>query len=221
MTEDKLNNIRQQDSNLRNAILKEESVRPQMQQDLNARLMQRVAIKQTPRKKRLRHIWPWIAAACVAGIITIYLTPPKDNAPTSGEAIAKTDSYKIMPKTGTFGKAEPMTVIAKAEKRRQPVRTRRLTAKAETPTKCEAIKEETTAEIKVAHETHETASATPSTDIPRIISEEDLPITRPENYRYTQEEIALMKRQANEAYLKWAELEIEIAKYNLEQMAQK
>lgn len=51
MKEDKLNNIRQQDSNLRNAILKEESVRPQMQQDLNARLMQRVAIKQTPRKR--------------------------------------------------------------------------------------------------------------------------------------------------------------------------
>jgi hypothetical protein len=29
-----------------------------------------------------------------------------------------------------------------------------------------------------------------------------------------------MKKQANEAYLKWAQLELEIAKHNLEQTAQ-
>ena len=29
-----------------------------------------------------------------------------------------------------------------------------------------------------------------------------------------------MKKQANEAYLKWMELELEIAKHNLEQTAQ-
>ena len=54
---------------------------------------------------------------------------------------------------------------------------------------------------------------------PRTISESDLPITRPENLRYTKEEIALMKRQAAEAYIKWMELELEIAKYNIEQTA--
>ena len=53
------------------------------------------------------------------------------------------------------------------------------------------------------------------------LTERDIPITRPENYKYTPEEIALMKKQANEAYLKWAQLELEIAKYNLEQTAQK
>ncbi len=52
-----------------------------------------------------------------------------------------------------------------------------------------------------------------------ILTERDLPITRPENYKYTPEEIALMKRQAAEAYLKWVELELEIAKYNQEQTA--
>ena len=54
---------------------------------------------------------------------------------------------------------------------------------------------------------------------PRTISESDLPITRPENLKYTKEEIALMKRQAAEAYIKWMELELEIAKYNIEQTA--
>ena len=52
------------------------------------------------------------------------------------------------------------------------------------------------------------------------LSERDIPVTRPENYHYTPEEIALMKRQANEAYLKWMELELEIMKYNQEQTAQ-
>ena len=53
-----------------------------------------------------------------------------------------------------------------------------------------------------------------------MLTERDIPITRPENYKYTPEEIALMKKQANEAYLKWVELEMEIAKNNLEQTAQ-
>ena len=53
------------------------------------------------------------------------------------------------------------------------------------------------------------------------LTERDIPITRPKNYQYTPEEIALMKKQANEAYLKWAELELEISKYNLEQASSK
>ena len=52
-----------------------------------------------------------------------------------------------------------------------------------------------------------------------VLTERDIPISRPENYRYTPEELALMRRQANEAYLKWMELEMEIAKHQLEQIA--
>ena len=52
-----------------------------------------------------------------------------------------------------------------------------------------------------------------------MLTERDIPITRPENYEYTPEEIALMKKQAREAYLKWVELELRIAKYNQEQTA--
>ena len=55
---------------------------------------------------------------------------------------------------------------------------------------------------------------------PKTLTDSDIPITRPENYKYTPEEIALMKKQAAEAYLKWVELELEIAKHNMEQTAQ-
>lgn len=52
-----------------------------------------------------------------------------------------------------------------------------------------------------------------------VLTERDIPISRPENYRYTPEELALMRRQANEAYVKWMELELEIMKYQFEQIA--
>ena len=52
-----------------------------------------------------------------------------------------------------------------------------------------------------------------------VLTERDIPISRPENYRYTPEELALMRRQANEAYVKWMELEMEIMKYQYEQIA--
>ena len=65
-----------------------------------------------------------------------------------------------------------------------------------------------------------TAQAASANTRPQTLTERDIPITRPENYKHTPEEIALLKRQADEAYLKWVELELEIAKYNLEQTAQ-
>ena len=52
-----------------------------------------------------------------------------------------------------------------------------------------------------------------------VLTERDIPISRPENYRYTPEELALMRRQANEAYVKWMELELEIMNYQYEQVA--
>jgi hypothetical protein len=66
-----------------------------------------------------------------------------------------------------------------------------------------------------------------SADLPRVqakpqqvvLTERDIPISRPENYRYTPEELTLMRRQANEAYVKWMELEMEIMKYQFEQIA--
>ena len=78
MTEEKFNALRQADTNLRDALKMDEAERPQMPADLNERLMQRMAQEE---KKPRRVIWPWIAAACVAGVMMIWLTPPK-SAPT-------------------------------------------------------------------------------------------------------------------------------------------
>ena len=68
-----------------------------------------------------------------------------------------------------------------------------------------------------AQQTNRAQPAEPATE---VLTERDIPITRPENYKYTPEEIALLKRQAAEAYLKWVELELEIAKHSQEQTAQ-
>ncbi len=78
------------------------------------------------------------------------------------------------------------------------------------PTSVEAI------QIEYAQQTKRVQQAEPLNE---VLTERDIPITRPENYKYTPEEIALMKKQAREAYLKWVELELEIAKYNQEQTA--
>ena len=79
------------------------------------------------------------------------------------------------------------------------------------PTSVEAVQTEH------AQQTNRAQPAEPATE---VLTERDIPITRPENYRYTPEEMALMKKQAREAYLKWVELELEIAKHHLEQTAQ-
>ena len=51
-----------------------------------------------------------------------------------------------------------------------------------------------------------------------VLTERDIPISRPDNYRYTPEELALMRQQANNAYMKRLELELEITNYQFEHL---
>ena len=74
MTEEKINALRQADTNLRDALKMDEAELPQMPADLNERLMQRMAVEE--KKPRRTIIWPWIAAACVAGVMMVWLKPP-------------------------------------------------------------------------------------------------------------------------------------------------
>ena len=95
MNEDKLKTLLEQDKNLRDAIRMEEAEGPQMPADLNARLMQkaqRLSVKEKSKKKW----WPWIAAACVAGFMMVYLTPPKDT--TMGTDTNQEVAVKVEPK---------------------------------------------------------------------------------------------------------------------------
>ena len=219
MNEDKLKTLLEQDKNLRDAIRMEEVEGPQMPADLNARLMQkaqRLSVKEKSKKKW----WPWIAAACVAGFMMVYLTPPKDTTmgtDTNQEVAVKVEPKQAKPQQDVQQeiilpeapvKEAPKQIAqstpAKPKKQQTPVVEEPQTAQETAPT--ETLKAETPAIAQAATTT---------------LTERDVPITRPENLKYTPEEMALMKKQANEAYLKWVELELEIAKYHLEQTAQK
>ena len=230
MTEDKLNSLRQQDTNLRDAIRLDEKERPQMPADLNARVMQKV--EQKSHATRTRKLWPWIAAACAAGVIAIFLTPPKDTTEVNkGTTVAvnveqpkeSLDSESQMSETqmSETQKSEiqmseaqttsPQRVIKQkgnlapdksAKQQYKPVTTDNLLAQEITP-----AEQPTTEKV--------------STEEPTVtLTESDIPITRPENYKHTPEELALLRKQADEAYLKWVELELEISKNNLQQTAQ-
>ena len=208
MTEEKLNELRQQDTNLRDAIWQDETERPQMPADLNERLMQRVAAQKEKKPRRI--IWPWIAAACVAGVLMIWLTPPKE-APTDVVAENKTKvEQPVKVETPQIAEAKPEAPqVVETPQRVEVVQQKTTAPKQETPTT-----EEVHTDLAVA----ETTKSQPE---PVMLTERDIPVTRPENYRYTSEELALMKKQANEAYLKWVELELEIAKQTMEQTALK
>ena len=219
MNEDKLKTLLEQDKNLRDAIRMEEAEGPQMPADLNARLMQkaqRLSVKEKSKKKW----WPWIAAACVAGFMMVYLTPPKDTTmgtDTNQEVAVKAEPKQAKPQQDVQQeiilpeapvkealKQIAQSTPAKPKKQQTPVVKEPQTAQETAP--AETLKAETPAIAQAATTT---------------LTERDVPITRPENLKYTPEEMALMKKQANEAYLKWVELELEIAKYHLEQTAQK
>lgn len=237
MTEEKINAFRQTDANLRNALEMDEAERPQMLADLNERLMQRMAKEQ---KQPRRIVWPWIAAACVAGIMVIWLMPPRATTtdvvaentvieqPANINKVEETPVAKVeensVAKVETETPAPVATLVkAKGTKVKNTVvkRDAALLAQdaktAQTPTaetKTLPAVEEVNKELAVAE------TAKPQEKMVTL-TERDIPITRPKNYQYTPEEIALMKKQANEAYLKWAELELEISKYNLEQASSK
>jgi hypothetical protein len=215
MTEDKINALRQADTNLRDALKMDEAERPQMPADLNDRLMQRMAVSEKPVKRRI--VWPWIAAASVAGVMIVWLMPPKDTpkdvvADIQPEVETPIINNKVeMPKVEDAPIAVPtIKAVKKARKKEKPLLAKE--TKVEEPAAKPAIDE-------APNDLAKAETANPQ-EKKVTLTERDIPITRPENYKYTPEEIALMKKQANEAYLKWAQLELEIAKHQLEQTAQ-
>ena len=238
MTEEKINAFRQTDANLRNALEMDEAERPQMPADLNERLMQRMAVKEDKQPRRI--VWPWIAAACVAGIMVIWLMPPRA---TTTDVVAENT---VIEQPANINKVEE-TPVAKVEENSVAKVETETPAPVATPVKAKGTKVKNTVVKRDAAllaqdaKTAQTPTAETKT-LPAVeevnkelavaetakpqekmvtLTERDIPITRPKNYQYTPEEIALMKKQANEAYLKWAELELEISKYNLEQASSK
>ena len=243
----------QQDENLREALRQEEAALPQMPADLNDRLMKRLH-----HEKRHRHyrVWPWLAVACVAAVIVVWLLPPKEKGSgamaSSGELTAQTssivdgrDAKNILQET----KEIASTIMAQDQRITNPdTRGRRIANSTERKEVANSAERKEVANSmerteRIANSTEQVLLAQEETadkpknvtasgeivpaDLPRsqakpqqvVLTERDIPISRPENYRYTPEEIALMRRQANEAYVKWMELELEIMNYQYEQVA--
>ena len=216
--EDKLKAALQNDAALRDAIRLDEMEAPKMPSDLNARLMKRMAAE-APTASRTRKLWPWIAAACAVAFIAVFITPPKFGT-EGAEMVAKVEKNEAPAQTAPT--PAPAAVVAKAEHiapaapKAAPVAPKAAKPAIAAPAKPEAI------EPAVEH------VLAAATTVPKAVAEEkmvtmserDIPITRPENYKYTPEELAQLKKQAAEAYLKWVELELEISKNNLQQTAQ-
>ena len=233
MKEEQLNALRQQDNALLEALRQDEAELPQMPANLNARLMERMA-QQKPVAKT-RRLWPWVAAACVAAIMVVLLMPPKGSTPnpfpqkaSPPAPLAKergvVTSETLMAEKPMIAEvemeaAQPAAAPTKAKKAkaRTNVDKRDVALLAQETTAAEPVKPEVKAEEEAKPEL---AQAVTQDAKPMTLTERDIPITRPENYKYTPEEIALLKKQADEAYLKWVELELEIAKHHLEQTAQ-
>ena len=223
--EDKLKAALKRDAALRDAIKLDELEAPKMAPDLNARLMQRVAQEQAPAPSRTRKLWPWIAAACAIAFIAVFVTPPKDIAP-QGDAttatpaiVAKVDKPAAQPVEAPAPAPEPASVAAPASAPAPAVKAAPKAPKA-APVVPKAAPVATPAPQQ-AESAVLAAATTPKPAVAQqkmtVMSERDIPITRPENYKYTPEELAQLKKQAAEAYLKWVELEMEISRNNLEQ----
>ena len=215
--EDKLKAAFKNDAALREAIKLDEMEAPKMPADLNARLMKRVAAE-VPTTSRTRKLWPWIAAACAIAFIAVFITPPKsDNQGTEMIAKVETPAAPAEAAPATPAEAAPAMPAEAAPKTPKPApkapKAVQKAPKVATPAKPEAI------EPAVEHVLAAATTAQPAVTKEKkvIMSERDIPITRPENYKYTPEELAQLKKQAAEAYLKWVELEMEISKNNLEQ----
>ncbi len=232
MKEEQLNNLRQQDNALREALRQDEAELPQMPADLNARLMKRMAQEKPVAKTR--RLWPWVAAACVAAFIIVNIMPPKGSTPNPFPQKASPPTPLAKERgvvtSETLMAEKPMMAEVEMEAAQSAAPTKAKKAKARTNVdKRDAalIAQETTAtepvtsEVKAEEETKPELAQAVTQDAKTVtLTERDIPITRPENYKYTPEEIALLKKQADEAYLKWVELELEIAKHHLEQTAQ-
>ena len=216
MTENDLYTILQKDDNLREAIRRREQKLPPMPASLKEKPFPNPS-RRKGRTKSLR----WLAAvACLLIIIGIGVAlMPSKESPSSGEFAIRQD-----------GVANPNTQDSRITNSTEPKamavaesKTVRKSKKKAAPIQTASIepKDSSLFTLHSSLQKNDSSLFTHNSSLkPAVLTERDIPITRPENYRYTPEEIALLKKQADDAYVKWVQLELEIAKYNLEQMAQ-
>lgn len=78
--------------------------------------------KQKPRFIRL---WPWMAAACVAALLIVFLGPPREETSTQPQ-VAKVEPQKIKTEVKTV---DPVPVSAEKEEATEPIPAKRIVTK--------------------------------------------------------------------------------------------
>ena len=228
------------DINLREAVSRREKRLPRMTDGLNASLMERLEKESGADRKRVRTIWPWIAAASVAALIAVLLAPPRtpadglaDDAPLVAQADEMQPEQTVPddnvvpeePETEVpfvqeatvetpFAQEKTVERPEKEIKQHQKVEVKEeetVTDSVETSVTDPVIRLNTIPESLLA-----AISAQASETETEVLTEKDFPVTNPENLKHTEEDIAILQEKANEAYLKWWELELEIANYYLD-----
>ena len=237
MTENDLYTILQRDDNLREAIRRREQKQSTMPADLNDRLMRRLEATPSlpPRgEERTKNLRWMAAAACLLIIIGIGVAlMPSKESPSSGEFAIRQDGVGDLKSPEAIKNhriANPNTQDSRITNSTEPKamavaesKTVRKSKKKAAPIQTASIEQKDSSlfTLHFSLQKNDSSLFTHNSSLkPAVLTERDIPITRPENYRYTPEEIALLKKQADDAYVKWVQLELEIAKYNLEQMAQ-
>ena len=197
--------------------------------ELTDRIMDSLPDLPTEQPKPARRIRFYVASAIAAAAsVLLLLTLHYSEGPTSLEAVAdlrqgvptpgkapadlreRVPAPRKAPADSREGVPTPGKALADSREGVPPPGKALADLREGVPTSVEAVQTEH------AQQTNRAQPAEPATE---VLTERDIPITRPENYKYTPEEIALLKRQAAEAYLKWVELELEIAKHSQEQTA--
>ena len=197
--------------------------------ELTDRIMDSLPDLPTEQPKPARRIRLYVASAIAAAAsVLLLLTLHYSEGPTSLEAVA--DLRQGVPTPGKavadLRQGIPTPGKAPADLRERVPAPRKAPADSRegVPAPGKAVAdsrqgESTSVEAVQIEYAQQTNLVQQAEQLTEVLTERDIPITRPENYKYTPEEIALMKKQAREAYLKWVELELEIAKYNQEQTA--
>lgn len=167
------------------------------------------------RPARPLRLWPFVAAACVAGALFLLLTPPKeeDLQPEGEQQLAQalpdpTPTVLITEEEPAAKEEEPTMPLPHSVP--QP-KAKPLIAETHipiTPTEEEVNDEQDASEPAVAQpdENVQLAALEEADEEPS----ENYIITHPERLEYTPEELEVLKQRAKEKYLEWIQLEQEI-----------
>ena len=153
-----------------------------------------------PRKVRLL---PWLAAACVAAIIGLFLMPPEQS-----EEDVRSKVESVRPETESVRSFEtmPKQSVAVVEKKKL-VKPSGKRVEAEEPQVQEPLPRQKQPQVQ--------AIPLEQYDEDMMLSESDVPITRPENLIDTPEDLAQIARLEKQAFINRIREQVEIAKAEL------